>query len=111
MASEQEQVPIPEPLPRGFELSGGDYVIESELPPLQMGRAYKARDSRLSVVVAINVLSPDPSDDLRLQRFRHCVKKASLGGKSVYNYAEWRGIAYVVVPYVEGVGAAVDVAK
>ena len=110
MTNEEDLRPTPDPLPPGFALSDGRYIIELELPPLRMGRAYKARDPQLDTTVAINVLSPEPEDELRLLRFRRCVKKAVLERqKTVYDYGEWRGLAYVVVPYVEGVGASVDV--
>ena len=100
----------PDPFPSGYHFSR--YVIESELPSGQLGRVYKAFDTALQEIVAINVLAPElrHSDGKRrllagLQRAR---QKPDPQG---HEYGEWKGIPFVVVAYIEGTGAAIDVAQ
>jgi len=40
--------------------------------------------------------------------FRRARQKAH---SQAYDYGEWEGIPFVTIAYIEGVGAAVDVAK
>lgn len=98
----------PDPLPAGYAL--GRYVIECELAPAKMGRVYKARDSALKSVVAINVLSPALREADGLMRFRRCFRKAFYKNRGrVHEYGEVEGIPFAVVAYDEDRGAAIDV--
>ena len=102
---------LPEPLPTGYRCSDR-YVIEAELAPQSMGRAYKASDTALHEVVAIIVLAPALRDQDGVMRFRLSFKKArSTHPDAVHDYGEHRGVPYITVKYVEGLGAAVDVGK
>jgi hypothetical protein len=100
---------FPDPLPAGYQL--GPYLVEAELPAMRMGRVYRARDSRLKAVVAINVLGVDLRGDEGRFRFMRGAHKASAGGQQVHDFGEWLGVPYVVVGYREDVGALVDVSS
>jgi hypothetical protein len=98
----------PDPLPPGYEL--GRYLIECELAPAGMGRAYRALDTVLKGVVAINVLAPALREPDGLMRFRMCFRKAFDRNRGrVHEYAEVQGIPFAVVAYDAERGMAVDV--
>jgi serine/threonine protein kinase len=98
----------PEPLPPGFRLSY--YVIESELSPGRMGRIYKATDTNLGEVVAINVLSANLRDPEGLARFRARFARAFRRHRGrVHGYAEWEGIPFAVLAYPGEAGSVVDI--
>jgi hypothetical protein len=100
---------VPDPLPPGYQLA--HYRIDDELPPMRMGRAYRAYDTSLNAKVAVNVLARELRTELDTARFRWAVRCAVLEKQMrVYNYSEWLGVPYVVVPYDEKTGATVDVA-
>jgi serine/threonine protein kinase len=100
---------LPDPLPPGFRL--GRYVIESELGSNAFGRVYKASDPSLTGVVAVNVLAARLRNEEGIHGFVRAVRVATLSASGpVYDYSEYYGIPFVVVGYVEGVGA-VDVSK
>jgi len=100
----------PEPFPSGFHFSR--YVIERELAPGELGRVYKALDTALGAVVALNVLAVGLRAQDGQRRMRIGLKRERQKAKpQAFEYGEWQGIPYVVVEYIEGVGAAVDVGK
>lgn len=100
----------PDPLPNGYRL--GRYVVEGELPKATLGRVYKAFDTALKTVVALNVLSPAHRDhDARWRLLAGLRRERQKPEPQAYDYGEWEGIPYVTVAYIEGVGAAVDVGK
>ena len=99
----------PAPFPSGYRFSR--YVIEHELAPGELGRVYKAIDTALGVVVALNVLDAEHREDGK-RRMRMGLKRERQKAKpQAFEYGEWQGIPFVVVEYVEGVGAAVDIGK
>lgn len=104
---EESAVP-PEPLPPGFQLAR--WMIETELPQMRMGRAYKARHASLGRTVAIHTLSAT-AGDAGLYRFLECIRRAATNTDRVYEVGEHLGIHYVVIAYTEGVGAAFDIAN
>jgi hypothetical protein len=100
---------VPDPLPVGYQFA--QYRIEGELPAMRMGRAYRAYDTALNATVAVNVLAPALRTELDTARFRWAVRCAVLEkDMRVYNYGEWLGVPYVVVPYEEGTAADVAAA-
>jgi serine/threonine protein kinase len=99
-----------DPLPPGYHL--GRFVIESELAPASLGRVYKARDTSLGQVIALNVLAVDLRNDEGKRRLRAGLRRArQKASPQAYEYGEWQGIPYVVVAYAEGLGAVVDVGE
>ena len=96
-----------EPMPRGYQF--GRYVIESELPGTPVGRMYKAFDTVMKAAVALNVLSPELRNDRGLTRLVALTRLARSDGQKAYDMAEWDGIPFIVLAYVEGIGVAVDV--
>jgi hypothetical protein len=101
---------VPDPLPNGYQFSR--YVIESELPPGELGRVYKAFDTALKQTVAINVLAAELRHNQGKWRLMAALRRARRKpNPQAHDYGEWEGIPYVSVAYIEGVGAAVDVAK
>ncbi len=101
----------PEPLPIGYRWHDR-YLVEAELAPQSMGRAYRVSDTRLHEVVVINVVYRVLRDKDDVIRFRMCFRKARTAhGDAVHDYGEYLGAPYVTVKYVDGLGAAVDVGK
>jgi hypothetical protein len=100
---------IPEPLPIGYRLHDR-YVIEAELSPQRMGRAYRAFDTGQRETVALNVLSSEATAGDGLTRFRRLFKRAFYTHRGdVFEYGEDGGVVYAVVKFIDGVGPAVDV--
>ena len=107
----------PDLFPSGYKL--GRYIIQSELAPARMGRVYKALDPLRDRPVAINVLAPDLGPNGQAI-FLDCVRRAcekdraghggDLGSAAVLDLCQLEGVTAVVVAYVDGVGAALDVA-
>ncbi|HWW91885.1 MAG TPA: hypothetical protein VN375_00860 [Vicinamibacteria bacterium] len=106
----------PDPLPPGYRI-GTRYIIESELPQARMGRVYKAQDPILNRTVAINVLAPAFRDDDNLGRFFQCFRTAfeerQRAGISnpILDVFSIDGTVGVVVAYIPGIGAALDIAE
>lgn len=101
---------LPDPLPKEYHLRS--YVIESELSPTAVGRMYKARDSRLNRIVAVNVLAAELRDQPKEKaKFERRVRNAVMAGQPVYGVEEWLGVLYVVVECSETRGALVDVSE
>jgi hypothetical protein len=102
--------PFPDPLPPGYRLHDR-YLIEAELSPQTMGRAYRASDTQLQELVALNVLDAALRDDEGVMRFRMCFRAAFFRHRGdVYEYGEYLGVPYAVVKYAGGV-AVVDVGQ
>ena len=105
----------PDPLLPGYRIA--QYIIESELPPARMGRVYKAQDPLLNRTVAINVLALDLRDKDSMGRFLQCIRTAfeerQRAGVSneILNLFSIDGMVGVVVAYIPGIGAALDIAK
>ncbi len=100
----------PDPLPPGYRI-GDQYLIEEELAPGAMGRVYKARFLPSGQAVAINVLSRKLREPEERHRFIRAFRKAFYKNRGlVYEYGEVDGILFAVVAYVQGKGAAIDVA-
>jgi WD40 repeat protein len=92
-------------LPSGTKL--GPYEIESLLGAGGMGEVYRARDARLSRVVAIKVLPKSFSADSdRLQRFVQEARAAAALNHpnilSIFDTGEDRGAPYIVSELLEG---------
>jgi hypothetical protein len=101
---------FPEPLPPGYEL-GQTYRIEAELAPMRMGWVYRAYDTQLNEVVAVNVLAVDLRTEFGVARFNWAIRCAVVEKKMpVFSGGEWLGVPYVVVPFDRDTGATVDVA-
>ena len=101
------QPPEPDPLPSGYRF--GRYVIQRELAPAGMGRVYRAFDTHLSEVVAVNVLSPSLRNPDGLVRFRMAFRAGFEKRRGhVHDYGEWEGIPFVVMAYDEVSGSALD---
>jgi eukaryotic-like serine/threonine-protein kinase len=85
----------------------GPYQLEAELGHGGMGQVFRARDYRLGRVVAIKVIRPELASE---EEFRHRFKReartiATLNHPHVcalYDIAEHKGCAYLVMEYVEG---------
>jgi hypothetical protein len=100
----------PDPLPPGYRI-GDRYLIEGEIAPARMGRVYRATDSALHEIVAINVLSPQLRGTEERWKFTRAFRKAFDKNRGlVHELGEVDGIPFAVVAYIEGKGAAVDVA-
>src|SRR5262245_45784957 len=110
MTKSEDSSESPDPLPAGFSL--GRYVILEELAPAEMGRVYKARDAILGETVAINILAPSLRDDATRYKFMMRARMAAeTRPDTVRALGMDRGVPYVVVTYLEGVGAAVDIGR
>lgn len=97
------------PLPPGYRVRR--WVVEPELKPMRLGRAYRARDSDRDLVAAINVLSPELGHE-GVARFLFCTKRAAeTHGDRLLELGEHLGTYYVAVAYVEGVGPTLDVGE
>lgn len=108
-ASERAGHAPPEPLPTGYRWHDR-YVVEAELAPQAMGRAYKVADTTLHEVVAIIVLAPTLRDQEGVMRFRMSFKEArSRHPDTVHDYGEFMGVPWVSMKYVAGLGAALDI--
>jgi hypothetical protein len=101
---------VPDPLPNGYHFSR--YLIESELSPGELGRVYKAFDTAIKETVALNVLALELRHNEGRWRLIAGLRRArQKPTPQAHEYGEWEGIPFVTVAYIEGVGAAVDVAK
>ncbi|NKQ34953.1 MAG: protein kinase [Chloroflexi bacterium] len=85
----------------------GQYIIEEKLGQGGMATVYKARHQRLNRLVAIKVLHPAFKDDESfLRRFtREAQVVAQLEHPNivpVYDFAEFEGLPYLVMRYVDG---------
>lgn len=102
-----DSTPSAEPFPPGYRLRR--WIIEAELAPLRMGRAYKARDPDTGLAVVINTLSAALGDVGAYRFARACERAAEQHVDGLHELGEHLGTLYVVVAYLEGIGAAVDV--
>jgi hypothetical protein len=101
---------VPDPLPVGYRLDR--YIIECELPRAELGRVYKAFDTALNQVVAINVLAVELRNQEGRWRMWDALRRArGSPGSPAYDGGIAHGVPFVTVAYVLGVGAAIDVAK
>ena len=108
-AGNKSGVPLQDHLPlilgKGQRLQDR-YVIENEIGEGGMARVYKAVDQRLSVLVALKVLTPTLDDEARNERFRREVTTARRithpNVCRVYDYHEDRGTVFCSMEYVEG---------
>ena len=99
---------FPDPLPIGYRL--GSLVIQAELSPGRMGRTYKALDTSLNQIIAVNVLAQERRDPRGTYAFMDCVRRAvQKKDRKVYDLGEWRGVLFATVAYEDSVGASVDV--
>jgi hypothetical protein len=90
----------------------GRYRIECELRPTRLGRVYKAFDTQLKVTVAISTLAPQLRTPEGMELLYAGVRLARQKGPHLaYDIGEIDGIPFAVLGYVEGVGAAVDIAE
>ncbi len=110
----------PDPMPEGYRV--GRYVIEAELPSARMGRVYKAHDTIIGRTVAINVLAPALRTPSGIAKFLACARaglerqfRGEASGvwvtEPIKDLFDHDGIVGVAIAYVDGVGAAVDVAE
>ena len=96
---------MPERMEPGTTL--GHYRIDRRLGEGGMGQVWLARDQRLNRDVAIKVLPPGIAEDAdRMSRF---VQEARLASSlshpniaHIYDTGTERGVAYLVMEYVEG---------
>jgi hypothetical protein len=102
---------IPDPFPVGYLLHGR-YRIEAELAPQRLGRAYRAYDEAIGVVVAVNVVSAEAKASPEGEHFPLVFRRAFYKHRGqVYDFGSWRGVDYAVVKYLENEDRpAVDVA-
>ena len=107
----------PDPLPPGYKI--GRYVVESELLPARFGRVYRALDPTLGRTVAINVLAPGSGPDFKamfFDSFRRAYERCrrehgeALASIPLLDLCDIDGVIAAVVAYVEGRGAALDIA-
>jgi hypothetical protein len=96
------------------------HVIETELAHARMGRVYKARDTILEQTVAINIVASRHRDAARkvFSDFRGVGERQlrawAAGGRKalpIKDLFDVDGIVGVVVAYVEGKGAALDISE
>lgn len=100
----------PDPLPEGYNL--GRYVIDCELAPAGMGRVYRALDTNLKEVVAVNVLSPALRGEQGRSKFLLAFRRAFKKHRGlVRSYGLVKGIPFAVVACCDGEAAAVDVSR
>lgn len=91
---------------KGFYL--GNYVILDKIGGGGMGMVFRARHQRMERVVAIKVLLPDVAKNIEaVKRFHREVKAAArLSHPNIvtaYDADEERGVAYLVMEYVDGI--------
>ncbi len=85
----------------------GSYIILDSLGSGGMGEVYLARDTRLDRTVALKVLSPDISQDMRrMQRFRQEAKVASSLNQpnilTVFEFGEVDGLTFLATEFIDG---------
>jgi serine/threonine protein kinase len=85
----------------------GSYIILGALGAGGMGEVYLAKDSRLDRTVALKVLSPDISSDMRrMQRFSQEAKVASSLNQpnilTIFEFGEVEGLTFLATEYIDG---------
>ena len=98
---------FPDPLPIGYRLHG--LLIQAELSPGRMGRIYKALDTVLNQIVAVNVLALERRDPRGQFDFTACVQRAvQRKDAKVYDFGVWRGVLFAAAVYEDSVEPFVD---
>ena len=99
---------LPDPLPHGFAL--GPYRIEGELKRGTWGRFYRALDTRLNSMVAVNVLDPDRRTPEGNFRFIAAVRRlAKDGDRRLLDLGAVEGAYYASVTYESDTASLLDV--
>jgi serine/threonine-protein kinase len=86
---------------------GDRYVLEEPVARGGMGEVWRGTDPVLGRTVAVKVLLPDLSNDPDFaERFRHEARAMAVlsdpGIVEVYDYGSTNGVAYLVMPFLEG---------
>jgi hypothetical protein len=98
---------FPDPLPIGYRLN--IYLIHAELAPGRMGRIYKAMDTVLNQIVAVNVLARERRDPRGAFDFTACVRRAvQRKDAKVFDFGVWRGVLCAAAVYEDGVEPFAD---